>query len=145
MRISDWSSDVCSSDLPGTGDDLEVLLPADRLEVRLVGVPALEAANVELHLRHAIEMTAVVVRVERQTGLDRCVEDGLLDRVEVVRDVHVHQAVGPTARGGPPAVRLAPVVHGGDAVPALFGGCQLPLGCEVFTDPANPDAGHARM
>src|SRR3546814_11207553 len=47
MRISDWSSDVCSSDLPLLGQLLDALLQQDRIVVvamppdgRIDGIPA---------------------------------------------------------------------------------------------------------
>src|SRR3546814_3177858 len=51
MRISDWSSDVCSSDLPGGQKRAEVVNPtpiAPRATARMAGLPV--EAQVELEL-----------------------------------------------------------------------------------------------
>src|SRR3546814_6583403 len=68
LRISDWSSDVCSSDLPGTGAlarhrrDLvrqlggEALLDGGaRLAVRRLAVPALSAGRADRRLHRSEE------------------------------------------------------------------------------------------
>src|SRR3546814_18414340 len=42
MRISDWSSDVCSSDLPAAGIGLAGEHVGDRQPARLAGIPGLD-------------------------------------------------------------------------------------------------------
>src|SRR3546814_4740243 len=74
MRISDWSSDVCSSDLLFLNDDLGVARDAggeigrqrDRF-VERVGVEALRPAE---HRRHRLDRRAhdIVVRSEEHTS-----------------------------------------------------------------------------
>src|SRR3546814_20007173 len=65
MRISDWSSDVCSSDLPAEAD------VADRSELRLdlIGVGA-EAAARALHL---------IVRIAIAAGEAQVVDEAVVD------------------------------------------------------------------
>src|SRR3546814_14766850 len=75
MRISDWSSDVCSSDLHALGTlqylrDLGVRLPLlhflERRNVRVAIVEPGHEAQCDLPVRLMIEETAAVgVRVER--------------------------------------------------------------------------------
>src|SRR3546814_10490420 len=50
MRISDWSSDVCSSDLGIAGLDLTGLSQKCRKEQRVIGAPRPQSAAVDRHL-----------------------------------------------------------------------------------------------
>src|SRR3546814_9338037 len=97
LRISDWSSDVCSSDLPAAGGGL---LTADLLATDLVHVaPDLALGGVE----HAGE----------DHEEDQHLEAGVLARLQL-RLGRPHEEVGNVARHlvhrGRPAVRI------GDAV-----------------------------
>src|SRR3546814_5802406 len=96
MRISDWSSDVCSSDLPFFG-----IFGID--DMRLVGTigrhiaPGIEQIAVAVALEHAAEIPAVAVIVG---------ELGVLVAVVDVIDVAQKFDVGPqAARTG--ALRVA--------------------------------------
>src|SRR3546814_2464551 len=83
MRISDWSSDVCSSDLGGEGeDDVEI---ADRKQVGLAGLEP--GACGGALASEAVPVPATVVRdppvAAVGTGLDVPAESGgaaMLDR-----------------------------------------------------------------
>src|SRR3546814_1857343 len=84
MRISDWSSDVCSSDLPAV---------AQRVQVQRAREPVLEAAGrvrglvleVEADAGEAVELQPQQVGVGRARGLAA----QLFERVD-----------GPVAQGG---------------------------------------------
>src|SRR3546814_14546461 len=54
MRISDWSSDVCSSDLHGESLRLEKL-PAGRSRVLYPGEPLPALEDVDASIRHALD------------------------------------------------------------------------------------------
>src|SRR3546814_5887701 len=59
MRISDWSSDVCSSDLDGVEQllqPLDILDPAFRDSVEEIGSPDAKAARIEHAIRHEIHV-----------------------------------------------------------------------------------------
>src|SRR3546814_17152920 len=55
MRISDWSSDVCSSDLPDLGQVLAVLVDALLVFDQLVQQVLLEIDAAFARLRHAVD------------------------------------------------------------------------------------------
>src|SRR3546814_4446289 len=65
MRISDWSSDVCSSDLPASALALVGAGLADRLDVQAV---ELETRAVALHARQS-RVDDIVDARHRQRGL----------------------------------------------------------------------------
>src|SRR3546814_6633720 len=80
MRISDWSSDVCSSDLYGGGRPVagKGLCPAKRRVIARLRQSFLEAAS--LHQRRALreavgEKLPVVRHVQRMAGLGHGQED----------------------------------------------------------------------
>src|SRR3546814_18664173 len=85
MRISDWSSDVCSSDLPGTRlVDAEVVQGLTHVEIGLAGGDDAEAA-LAVAEHHAVELVgaregeggvdlvAVQARSEERRGGKECV------------------------------------------------------------------------
>src|SRR3546814_9226028 len=74
MRISDWSSDVCSSDLP------------DRLPSRLDGGEAVERLALDLHGAR-IALAAPVVAVGIEGGADLRLDRLALRREDVATQV----------------------------------------------------------
>src|SRR3546814_14725188 len=87
MRISDWSSDVCSSDLPALGgaqqrrEDLEVVLRLQHAEVAgTVVVPFQVGA---IYLRGDAADRQAVAQGDPEARLRR-LEEGVVARVEVL-------------------------------------------------------------
>src|SRR3546814_12694318 len=73
MRISDWSSDVCSSDLPGgdllqelrQGIDGDTVLAGDLAQREQAFLDLLQAAAVELHrARRRLQLVHGVLRLD---------------------------------------------------------------------------------
>src|SRR3546814_9863788 len=97
MRISDWSSDVCSSDLLADDPAVHPLAVAGRIEAGLVaafvhlaearGVPDL-GAEVAIALDAALgELDVAALRGQRREGEAHRVGAELVDEVERVQDV----------------------------------------------------------
>src|SRR3546814_8694345 len=82
MRISDWSSDVCSSDLIGVafGEKRRKLRIFDKAERLVVALPLLVldhvALVIELFLRHRAQQMAHTVGFEEQRQLQRAGQIG---------------------------------------------------------------------
>src|SRR3546814_1536566 len=100
MRISDWSSDVCSSDLAADDEDVERLLRGDLLgRLRLgAGVelredlfefhPALaEILAIQEDRRHRHDLTRLDLRL-KQTAVDRGVGDARVDDAHQIERLH---------------------------------------------------------
>src|SRR3546814_19415620 len=69
MRISDWSSDVCSSDLTGGGDIMKT-----RKTVAFAAASSRSASSPTARRKHFVEVlaqTATVTESATQAGLDR--------------------------------------------------------------------------
>src|SRR3546814_10186854 len=96
MRISDWSSDVCSSDLPVLEADPLVVAHVDHLTDADVGVEQVRALERGAHadhrspaVRHHDELVLAKVRAHVFGNLDRIVDvaldvQGIGHRVRVV-------------------------------------------------------------
>src|SRR3546814_5066773 len=86
MRISDWSSDVCSSDLPGTRlVDAEVVQGLTHVEIGLAGGDDAEAA-LAVAEHHAVELVGAR---EGEGGVDLVAVQALLLRQRRVRPADV--------------------------------------------------------
>src|SRR3546814_4557948 len=93
MRMSDWSSDVCSSDLGGdrrehsigfgeghVGDDREVVI-ADNVENVAADIS-------ELGMIAAIRTVVLGLDEEKAVLVGRCLGDGECERAECCHDFH---------------------------------------------------------
>src|SRR3546814_8589861 len=103
MRISDWSSDVCSSDLQPLDDAVQLEVPVDLLVERIAGGAKAEGRDdespesVRTRLRVYDEQTAPVIEFYRQHGQLTVVDGvGSLDEVftRIVEAIAPEKAVG---------------------------------------------------
>src|SRR3546814_5159995 len=76
MRISDWSSDVCSSDLAGM-QGFEHRLPATASQAELIALvdtlnadPAVDGILVQLPLPKHIDEQAIITRIDPDKDVD---------------------------------------------------------------------------
>src|SRR3546814_15514214 len=75
MRISDWSSDVCSSDLQDIVGPLEPVRRDDRLDIRRRPVDRDEAAVADILFQIVDELLVGVDRDQRRVA-GQMIEDG---------------------------------------------------------------------
>jgi hypothetical protein len=106
---------------PRTGEHREERRIHHGRRIGLPGAESLAIADVDLHLRDAIQGLAVVVGVLRDADLARGVDDRLLDRMQVVVHGDVEQAVGSAQIRGRAVVVLDRLEDRQHVVPAPAG------------------------
>src|SRR3546814_14359235 len=87
MRISDWSSDVCSSELLGDAPDQDMAMGMARVEM-IHRHPVQGRTQILLHLRHQVA-GKIAQMIEGRTILGRD------DQAELVAVVHPKLGKGP--------------------------------------------------
>ena len=92
-----------------SGQDLEVRRVGDRRQEGRRHALAHAVLDVELRVRHAVELLAVVVVVERDPGLLGGVDDRGVDRVRLVLRQHVQRPADPVVLARTPIEVLGPL------------------------------------
>ncbi|SQC36755.1 Uncharacterised protein [Rothia kristinae] len=125
----------------GPGNKDQPILFHHRTQVGMPGVEPLAVPDGQLHPRHPLGIPAVVVGVQRESGLLGRYDHRLLDRIALEVPSHVQQSLSSTGLARPTVEGLDLPEIRQDVLPSPPGASGIGPGVVVLASAAHPDSG----